>query len=816
VDHRSLRNALRNLYPDARSALIVTEDAGLNSRVIDWSGPTDILWVQIIDEALRADRLDVLVRVASYDYPNNAELAEAARLLSPDPLESAQRSIALDPARMREWILARNGVLVLGSGLTGEGPPAPAELLWRVLDVFRGRESSRLQRVRSKIFELAESAPARAWRMVEAGIEAPELVSALAYALRRNSDRIAPSLINRIASLNLDVIDLNWSSTFHGARRGCAPTAPADRLEVLLSGAQAFHLKLFGGLESSSGFAATIEGFRASLARNELLQKFLTTLVSSRPLLFSMTDVDTIEAIAESLPFWDSSSQRHFVLAERGAITEAQASYLRARFNIEAVELDATPDALERAFEALSPTRSATPGGLESFVAVPPDLGVPRLEEVTLTNIGPFERLIFNPGASWNVVVGNNARGKTTLLRAIALGLAGDDPSVQEVASSLLRAGANAGVIELRIQGVSYRTELFREGPTVRAKSFTVTLLQTARLPVLGFPAIRGVSQQQAAPQSSESSGAPNASKVRDLLPILRGVVDARFDAVRAWIARTELRAQNLSRQGDHAAAERLRDASAHFFRILGEMLDGVSLALHEVDPNTWQVWVTANGVVVPIEALSQGTSAILGWVGATFVRLTEENPTEPEPWLLPALVLIDEVDAHMHPRWQQTIVPLVRKHLRNLQVIATTHSPLVVTNLDGMREVFVLEGDSSQQLMPAGTSFEGWRADQVLTGPAFGLARTTSDDTLRVRERYRELLGRAERTPEEESEFAELTARLEAMPGPGETSAAREALALVQAAVAERRTGEAERARVVAEARELLARIGKVDDASG
>jgi hypothetical protein len=102
-------------------------------------------------------------------------------------------------------------------------------------------------------------------------------------------------------------------------------------------------------------------------------------------------------------------------------------------------------------------------------------------------------------------------------------------------------------------------------------------------------------------------------------------------------------------------------------------------------------------------------------------------------------LVLIDELGAHLHPRWQMRIVRAFREAFPRLQVVATTHDPLC---LRGLRddEVVVLRRTRNEQVyaLPREEvpSVNGLRVDQLLTSEVFGLNSTTDDrvDTLFTR----------------------------------------------------------------------------------
>jgi predicted ATP-binding protein involved in virulence len=81
----------------------------------------------------------------------------------------------------------------------------------------------------------------------------------------------------------------------------------------------------------------------------------------------------------------------------------------------------------------------------------------------------------------------------------------------------------------------------------------------------------------------------------------------------------------------------------------------------------------------LPIQKASQGTLSVLSIFGLIYYYLKSVFDTEEELLKKPAIVFIDEVDAHLHPSWQQRIIGLLRKNFPNVQFVVTAHSPLVV-----------------------------------------------------------------------------------------------------------------------------------------
>ena len=87
---------------------------------------------------------------------------------------------------------------------------------------------------------------------------------------------------------------------------------------------------------------------------------------------------------------------------------------------------------------------------------------------------------------------------------------------------------------------------------------------------------------------------------------------------------------------------------------------------------------------VLPLEALSDGTRSVISMAADLAYRMVRRNPDLGAMAALetPGIVLIDEVDMHLHPSWQQAVVYDVRKAFPNVQFIVTTHSPQVLSTV--------------------------------------------------------------------------------------------------------------------------------------
>ena len=155
--------------------------------------------------------------------------------------------------------------------------------------------------------------------------------------------------------------------------------------------------------------------------------------------------------------------------------------------------------------------------------------------------------------------------------------------------------------------------------------------------------------------------------------------------------------------------------------------------------------------------ALSSGTQGTLLWILALALKMADHYGWT-EGWdKKPAILLIDEIENHLHPTWQRRVIPALLEHFPGLQIFATTHSPFVVAGLKA-GQVHLLERDQNG-VVTAITNTEdviGWTADEILRN-MMGVDEPTDQLTVDRANRLRQLREKDRLTDEEESELNEL-----------------------------------------------------------
>jgi hypothetical protein len=130
-------------------------------------------------------------------------------------------------------------------------------------------------------------------------------------------------------------------------------------------------------------------------------------------------------------------------------------------------------------------------------------------------------------------------------------------------------------------------------------------------------------------------------------------------------------------------------------------------------------------GNTIPFGALSDGYRAYIGWVGDLLQHLCAAAPKALRLTDMKGAVMVDEIDLHIHPEWQRTIIPKLARALRSLQFIFTTHSPLVVGTLESANILTVERKRGVPVIGRPDEEVFGLTADQILRSDLFGLPST-------------------------------------------------------------------------------------------
>ncbi|WP_437925716.1 sister chromatid cohesion protein PDS5 [Sorangium sp. So ce291] len=284
----------------------------------------------------------------------------------------------------------------------------------------------------------------------------------------------------------------------------------------------------------------------------------------------------------------------------------------------------------------------------------------------------------------WTCIAGVNGAGKSAVLQALALVLLGDKLAT-DVGSEWLkrmRRRDSERVGDARIVATIRQGDIISNIAVVIGEN-GIDKHETAQLDgdamrafwserakhhlLVGYGAGRNLSE---APAIEDDRQNPDVRRLMTLFdPLCR-------------LASTEVL---LNQRNEHGPVLTL------LRRLLAVVLEGTGISV-AADSSTLRFSV--DSTAVPATDLPDGFRATIAWLADLCAAWYEKAPEEAltgEPGRIRGVVLIDEIDLHLHPKLQRLLVPRLRKALPEVQWIVTTHSPLVLSSFD-RREIVALD----------------------------------------------------------------------------------------------------------------------------
>lgn len=334
------------------------------------------------------------------------------------------------------------------------------------------------------------------------------------------------------------------------------------------------------------------------------------------------------------------------------------------------------------------------------------------VERLEIEGFRGIESLKLSLDPKLTVIVGENGVGKTSILDALAIlldnyvarWLRSSPQSAERLRDSDIKIGCNTARIAIGVRsqdGLSgewtlrrqdrigklrapasseflglnalIRSQIVGEGDYISVSPLMIYYGQ--RRAVLELPRrIRGASKQ------SPESAFDNALKLGDL----------NFREFIAWF-----RDKSLEEAQHWKLDSKYLDCQLEAVRRAMTQATGLKDPSYRV-PSPSGLSFSKRGVSLRVDQLSSGERSFLSLAGDLARRLAMLNPTAPDALLCPGIVLIDEVELHLHPRWQRRIMPWLAETFPNCQFVVSTHSPQVLGEIkaDCIR-VLQFSGDS-------------------------------------------------------------------------------------------------------------------------
>ncbi|MCU4332038.1 AAA family ATPase [Acinetobacter pittii] len=379
-----------------------------------------------------------------------------------------------------------------------------------------------------------------------------------------------------------------------------------------------------------------------------------------------------------------------------------------------------------------------------------------QIQSFSLKNIGQFQDLSVSLAPTQHypsnitVFIGNNGSGKTSLLKSVTTALTWfvarlkhDKSNGTPIPESVILNTANSAAVEIIVndQNLQQQKQAYTwritKNRTARKAEFTTYLTELnqltdyykqwleqddqSSLPLIAFyPVERSVidiplkirEKHQFLQIDGYDNALNNAVDFRRFFEWFRDREDIENEFIKDLILRIkqDLVDQDLFNKIDEYNSGKFKDVQLEAVRqaIYAFMPDFKNLQVSR-KPRLAMI-IDKNEKTLNVNQLSQGEKSLMALVGDIARRLAMMNPSLDNPLLGKGIILIDEIDMHLHPQWQRSIIQRLQTTFPNCQFILTTHSPLVISDTQD-----ILVYDLNGQDITALPSLYGQDANTVL-----------------------------------------------------------------------------------------------------
>lgn len=408
------------------------------------------------------------------------------------------------------------------------------------------------------------------------------------------------------------------------------------------------------------------------------------------------------------------------------------------------------------------------------------------IEELTLDNIRCFEKTTLRfRDKKWITLLSQNGCGKSTILQSLALLLVGPE-GAQKLAPrpvGWLRDEEQPGKLSIKIHQSDNDPGQFGSERVTRSFGYTFFLTGSKRLTIrnkvytepgviesadkrltwlrqnafvskgLGWFAV-GYGAFRRLTRKSEIIVPSLEPQARYTNFFTQFDEDQPLSAFERWMVYLDYR---IVKNNDTEAKKQKELGIAAINRLLpaGVKFDSVTAE--------GRIFFDVEGAKVPTLALSDGYRSVLALAGDLVWRLIQAFPKSNDPLKEVGVVLIDELDIHLHPIWQRDIAIWLREQFPNLQFIVATHSPLIAAGAGPEALTLKLSLNDGKVAVEEVPNISAMNVDRMLQSPAFGLVSPYSPQTQGKINRYDTLLRKGKSlTKKEKTEIRQLSLFME------------------------------------------------------
>lgn len=323
-----------------------------------------------------------------------------------------------------------------------------------------------------------------------------------------------------------------------------------------------------------------------------------------------------------------------------------------------------------------------------------------RLKQVEIENFQCIKKTAIYDlpdNARWIFLTGDNGSGKTAFLQALTIGVCGMD-NANKLLKENKKCSIKVGVLEKTKEKIK---EIF----WIQNMNAWKTVARPDYFCAYGPSHLEIVSEEVIKEDiDPETSLLDQRGNLRNIQRLIKD--------------------QKLSEDSDPKIEKRRKNILALFEKMFSPNISKIKLEEHKL-------FFYEKGFKATLDTLASGHKSIIAMVGDILIRLFEMQPQETDPSNLAGIVVIDEIDVHLHPLLQRELPKLLSEALPRVQFICSTHSSLPL--LGGPKDdsmFFVVERDEERgtTVRKSDVDVRRLHPNAVLTSPLFDLEKLFSE----------------------------------------------------------------------------------------
>ncbi|WP_287085136.1 AAA family ATPase [Blautia sp. LMAG:89] len=355
------------------------------------------------------------------------------------------------------------------------------------------------------------------------------------------------------------------------------------------------------------------------------------------------------------------------------------------------------------------------------------------LEKIHIENYKAIEKLDVDLKPGVNLIIGDNGAGKTSVLEGIAVALGGFFVNVagvstknivkDDVRMSIKPIGDSSTTIEY-YEPVSagctlhvtekqdfawnrIKEEVSATHTKIDDKNVCVWMKKLTNNSDTILPLISFQSAARAWRVRRGDFGTELKKKLDDRRCGYIGCLDSSMDvkSIQQWCLKQEVVRSNKRTVREY---EMFKNIVASFMKEINELTEVPSIYY---SPQFTELVYKDNKTEMPISKLSAGYQSLLWMVMDLAYRVCMLNPELESRDQIMGIVLIDEIDLHLHPKWQWNVIDALQKTFAGVQFIIATHSPIVISASKDAN-LILLDGNGTVSYLP---DCYGYEVEDVL-----------------------------------------------------------------------------------------------------